>query len=95
VKNLEFHRSVIIKKWEDSGLLDGLTLMSDKSNVAQLYESQASHLLKEEETKGSIWDTISYFENRIAGAQRPEYKIRPMQQLITIMMCNIIKKHCL
>lgn len=42
----------------------------------------------------SIFDTISYFENRVAGARGPEHKIRPMQQLITIIICNIIKKHC-
>jgi len=39
----------IIKKWGDSGLLDGLENM-DRTNTAQLLESQASQLINETQT---------------------------------------------
>ena len=87
-------RDEVVRKWSESGLLNGITPMSDKKSFAQLFESQASHLLSEKTVEISIGDTISYFENRVAGARRPEHKIRPMQHLIKIMICNIIKKHC-
>jgi len=90
--NLKSQRDSIIKKWEDSGLLDGLDGSRERESVAQLYESQASQLL--DSMPISTEDTITYFQNRLDGARTPKQKIRPMQQLIKIMMVNIIKKHC-
>ena len=89
---LKEQRNSIIKKWEDSGLLDGLDGLSEKKNIAQMYESQAAQRLNSMPI--SAEDTIAYFQNRIDGARKIEHKIRPMQQLITVMMVNIMKKHC-
>jgi hypothetical protein len=43
---LKAHNESIAKKWEASGLLEGLKGMR-KSNIAQLFESQASSMLNE------------------------------------------------
>ncbi len=85
-------RDAIIKKWEKTGLLNNYD--GSRKNIAQLYESQASSLLSEKTFEVSTADTISYFENRVAGARTPERKIRPMQHLILIMASYIRKKHC-
>jgi hypothetical protein len=89
---LKFQRSIIIKKWKDSGILDAPEIVSN-INIAQLLESKASALINEREV--SMMDTISYFEGRLVGAQIAEHKIRPLQQLISVMICNILNKHCL
>ena len=49
-KNMKEQRAAIIKKWEESGLLDGLTsFKGDKrKNIADLYQGKASCMLKEE-----------------------------------------------
>lgn len=47
LKELANQRKQIIEKWEESGLLDGLD-MTKKSNIAQLLECQAFHMLDEE-----------------------------------------------
>ena len=45
---LTTQKEEIVKKWMDSGLLDGLdTNNVTKKNIASLLESQASHLLNE------------------------------------------------
>ena len=43
----------IIKKWEDSGLLDGLENM-DRTDLAQLYGGEASQLISETQTKSGF-----------------------------------------
>ena len=41
-----------IKKWEDSGLLDGVENMN-RTNMAQLFECQASQLINERQRQGT------------------------------------------
>jgi hypothetical protein len=43
-------RSKVVQKWIDSGLLDGLKGII-KENIAKIFESQASQLLKDENRK--------------------------------------------
>ena len=43
----------IIKKWEDSGLLDGLENM-DRIDLTQLYGGEASQLISETQTKSGF-----------------------------------------
>ena len=94
LSRLKIQRNEIVKQWEKSGLLDGLTQASNKSNLVQLFETMQGYTYAHKLDDSSLNDTISYFENRVAGARRPEQKIRPMNQLILVMTCNIIKKHC-
>ena len=42
-----------IKKWEDSGFLDGLENMN-RTDMAQLFECQASQLISETQTKSGF-----------------------------------------
>lgn len=45
-EELKKQREKLIKKWEDTGLLDGIGSMS-KSNMSELLESEAKQLLRE------------------------------------------------
>ena len=61
LKNLSEQRKEIIKNWEQSGLLEGLQGQK-KSNIAQLLESQASHMLNEVTLDSSAgrFDTVAF-----------------------------------
>lgn len=60
-KNLAEQRKAIVKNWNDSGLLEGLSGMK-KSNTAQLLESQAQHMLNEVTLDASAgrFDTVAF-----------------------------------
>jgi hypothetical protein len=83
-------RADVIKKWREEGFLCDVKGLSD-SSIIRLVESESSALLN----SISLEDEIAYFENRVNGARELIHKIRPMQQLITMMTLRIIKKHCL
>lgn len=51
--NRKIIKQEIIKKWEDSGLLDGLENM-DKTDLSQLYGGEASQLISETQTKSGF-----------------------------------------
>ena len=57
-------RERIVEKWSSLGLLEGLTGLSEekKRTIAQLYESQASHLLNETTTpiSGDTFDSVQF-----------------------------------
>lgn len=61
IKSLAEQRKGIIRNWEDSGLLEGLRGMK-KSNIAQLLESQASHMINEVTLDASAgrFDTVAF-----------------------------------
>jgi len=44
---IPFPREEVIRRWLESGLLDGLT-NNDRINIAELMESQAARMLREE-----------------------------------------------
>ena len=44
----DYQRAKIIEKWEASGLLEGLTPMKGKINIATLYESEAKQIISSE-----------------------------------------------
>tara|TARA_R110000824_G_scaffold8839_2_gene40163 strand:+ start:89 stop:1834 length:1746 start_codon:yes stop_codon:yes gene_type:complete len=52
-RSLANEGEVILKKWEATGLLEGLEKDIDRSNMARLLENQAGQLLKEESMMGS------------------------------------------
>ncbi len=43
----EYTQAQIIKKWQDSGLLEGLTNTEGKINMANLLESEAKQFINE------------------------------------------------
>jgi hypothetical protein len=51
--NRKIIKQEIIKKWEDSGLLDGLENM-DRTDLCQLYGGEASQLISETQTKSGF-----------------------------------------
>ena len=51
--NRKIIKQEIIKKWEDSGLLDGLENM-DRIDLTQLYGGEASQLISETQTKSGF-----------------------------------------
>ena len=51
--NRKIIKQEIIKKWEDSGLLDGLELMN-RTDLSQLYGGEASQLIIETQTKSGF-----------------------------------------
>tara|TARA_R110002153_G_scaffold144140_1_gene295297 strand:- start:363 stop:599 length:237 start_codon:yes stop_codon:yes gene_type:complete len=51
--NRKIIKQEIIKKWEDSGLLDGLELMN-RTDLSQLYGGEASQLISETQTKSGF-----------------------------------------
>jgi hypothetical protein len=61
LKNLAEQRKEIIKNWEQSGLLENLNGQR-KANIAQLLESQASHMLNEVTLDSSAgrFDTVAF-----------------------------------
>jgi hypothetical protein len=61
LRTLAEQRQVIAKNWEQSGLLEGLG-KSQKSNVAQLLENQASYLLNEVtlDAAAGRFDTVAF-----------------------------------
>ena len=61
LKNLAEQRKEIIKNWEQSGLLEGLGGQK-KSNIAQVLENQASHMLNEVTLDSSAgrFDTVAF-----------------------------------
>ncbi len=61
LKNLSEQRKEIIKNWEQSGLLEGLGGQK-KSNIAQVLENQASHMLNEVTLDSSAgrFDTVAF-----------------------------------
>ena len=60
-KNLAEQRKAIVKNWENSGLLEG-TRGVKKSNIAQLLENQAQHMLNEVTLDSSAgrFDTVAF-----------------------------------
>jgi len=86
-------RSAILKQWEDS-FLDGISGHLEK-NIAQLYESEASQLLKETPETNS--ELIVFYSRQVGvelenGNRRGA--IHNLIMLIKIMNIEIIKKHC-
>jgi hypothetical protein len=61
IKTLAEQRKQIVANWDNSGLLDGLKGMK-KSNIAQLLENQASHMLNEVTLDASAgrFDTVAF-----------------------------------
>lgn len=61
LRSLAEQRKEIIKNWDQSGLLEGLGGQK-KSNIAQLLESQASHMLNEVTLDSSAgrFDTVAF-----------------------------------
>lgn len=61
LRNLSEQRKTIIKNWEQSGLLEGLST-GKKQNIAQLLENQASHMLNEVTLDSSAgrFDTVAF-----------------------------------
>lgn len=61
LKNLSEQRKEIIKNWEQSGLLEHLNGQK-KSNIAQLLENQASHMLNEVtlDSHAGRFDTVAF-----------------------------------
>ena len=60
---LTTQKEEIVKKWMDSGLLDGLDVpVLTKKNYAELMESQASHLVNQvgEVPSNGGFDTIAF-----------------------------------
>ena len=51
--NRKIIKQEIIKKWEDSGLLDGLELIN-RTDLSQLYGGEASQLISETQTKSGF-----------------------------------------
>ena len=51
--NRKISKQEIIKKWEDSGFLDGLELMN-RTDLTQLYGGEASQLISETQTKSGF-----------------------------------------
>ena len=51
--NRKIIKQEIIKKWEDSGLLDGFELMN-RTDLTQLYGGEASQLISETQTKSGF-----------------------------------------
>jgi hypothetical protein len=49
-EELKKRRAVIVKEWEDAGLLDGLK-GSAKSNMAELFQGQKEFIINESENK--------------------------------------------
>ena len=60
-KDLAEQRKAIVRNWSESGLLENLNGMR-KSNVAQLLENQANHMLKEVTLDASAgrFDTVAF-----------------------------------
>lgn len=60
-KNLAEQRTAIVKNWDDSGLLEGLR-GTQKSNIAQLLESQAQAMLNEVtlDAAAGRFDTVAF-----------------------------------
>lgn len=82
----------IIKKWEESGLLNNYD--GSRKNIAELFESEASKLVREEALEVSTRDTITYLENNLIKASTPQRQLRAAYQLIILIASNIRKKHC-
>ena len=61
IKSLAEQRKQIVTNWDESGLLEGLRGMK-KSNIAQLLENQASHMLNEVTLDSSAgrFDTVAF-----------------------------------
>lgn len=61
LRNLAEQRKEIVKNWSQSGLLENLST-SEKSNIAQLLENQASHMLNEVTLDSSAgrFDTVAF-----------------------------------
>jgi len=61
LRTLSEQRKEIVSNWDRSGLLEGLG-GSKKSNVAQLLENQASHMLNEVTLDSSAgrFDTVAF-----------------------------------
>lgn len=67
-----------------------------RKNIAELFESDAAVLIHEDIFFDvSVEQTISYLENNLIKARRPELQVRVAYHLIKVITCNIIKKHCL
>ena len=61
LRTLSEQRKEIVSNWDKSGLLEGLNT-SKKSNIAQLLENQASHMLNEVTLDSSAgrFDTVAF-----------------------------------
>lgn len=57
LKNLQENRKLIVERWEQTEMLDGLS-GSAKENIAQLFENQASYMLNE----STVSDSSGSFE---------------------------------
>lgn len=92
--NLREQRNAILKQWKDLSFLDGINGDWEK-NIAQLYESEASQLLKETQETNS---ELIVFYSRQVGVELENGNRRDAMHnlimLIKIMNIEIIKKHC-
>jgi hypothetical protein len=59
-RSLANEGEVILKKWEATGLLEGLEKDVDRSNMARLLENQAGQLLKEQSTMAAGQDVSGF-----------------------------------
>lgn len=90
-ENLRLQREEIVRRWNASGLLEGLN-DGTRQNIAQLMESQASHLLNEtrqQETEGN-WENIQLpIVRRLFSRLASTDIVTPKKGLVI----NNIKKH--
>ena len=49
LEHMKAIREQTIKKWQESGFLDDLTIDTKKTNIAELFECEAMQLLRKEE----------------------------------------------
>jgi hypothetical protein len=89
--NLMEQRKAIVAKWQSSGLLDGIE-GDMRINVAQLYESEAAHMLNETIESMSEYHLRKY--NADMGRGRSQYAQFHLTKLIHYTETDIRKKHC-
>jgi hypothetical protein len=89
--NLIEQRKAIVANWQASGLLDGIE-GELKINIAQLYESEAAHMLNETIESMSEYHLRKY--NADMGRGRSQYAQFHLTKLIHYTETDIRKKHC-
>jgi hypothetical protein len=91
LENLKAQRKAIVASWQTTGLLDGLT-GGVKINVAQLLESEASHMLSEVTESLAEYHLRRY--NVAMVRSNSQDAVFHLTKLIHYTEGDIIKRHC-
>jgi hypothetical protein len=94
--NAEEIKKMTLDVWRESARLSGYVLATEK-NIAQLFESEANHLLNETVEEITTQEGIDFHIRRYNAEMNKEYNQSAMFHLtkcIHLMHYNIKEKHC-